>query len=279
LLFSQSGITYKLDKTLLPLKIYFHDSLSGHVDSFDIVKRNPYNKLPYTKTGINGEENYKYQLKKIEVYHLLNLNDTLDSLKIFKTSEFLQEPFKGTSQFSIFRESKKYVSIGYTFVVINSFERIIFITSTLLVYDCNGKLIFRNKNIDVNIDQTAVSENAKIVAFNYGTSDDDGIFIDGGFRIYNISDNRLILERQHENIGYPSIRNNVIFFWSNTEYNNSDRTAYVFDSDKREFYSKKYTYDDIENLQEITDKGFIFKKNGIKKIDTYRKDFYLETIK
>ena len=50
LIFSQDRITYKINQNdLRPLKIYFHDSVSSRLDSFDVTKENPYNKLKYLK--------------------------------------------------------------------------------------------------------------------------------------------------------------------------------------------------------------------------------------
>lgn len=280
LIFSQNRITYKLDQhDLRILKIYFRDSVSSRLVSFDITKENPYNKLKYFKKEINNVKNNVYQLTKAEVEQLLTVENTINYAKPRQNPDLSHEPFSGTSYFSIFKKSDKYVSIGYTFFITDLYGWYIFATSTILVYDCNGKLICRNKNINVNTDQTAVTDNGKFVAFNYGLIDDNGTFINDGFRIYSSEDNRLIFERQYKNIGYPSTRNNVIIFGSSQYDEESKYTEYVFDTDIMAFYTKKYLSSDLSDLKEITDKGFIFGRKGIQRIDTYENAFNKEIIK
>ena len=179
----------------------------------------------------------------------------------------------------MFRESKKYVSIGYTFYLTDLYGWYIFVTSTIFVFDCNGKLICQFQKINVNTDQTAVTDNGKFVAFNYGLIDDNGTFINDGFRIYSTEDTRLIIERQYKNIGYPSARNNVIFFWSSQCDEESKYTIYVFDTDIMAMYTKKYLSSDLSDLKEINDKCLIFGKKGIQRIDTYENEFNKEIIK
>lgn len=202
LVMSQNKILFEQnDKTLQISKIYFKDSVTSHIDTFDLIKENPYNVLSYSKTSTNNLGNYVYKLTKADVEALLTRENTDAYLKSRQHPDLFKTAYIGTSYYSLFYKSKSYISIGYAFYVTDSSGRYICALSTILVYNNKGVIVYKNDKINVNLDQTIITDNGKYVAFNYGLQDDYGTFINDGFRVYCVTDNHLIFERQYRNIG------------------------------------------------------------------------------
>lgn len=280
LVMSQNKILFEQNsKTLQITKIYFKDSTTSHIDTFDIIKENPYNVLSYSKVSTNNLGNYVYKLTKTDVESLLTKENTDAYSKSKQHPELSKTAYIGTSSFSVFKKAKNFVSIGYTFYAVDSSGIYLCALSNIFVLDANGRITYKNNHINVNVDQTVITENGKYVAFNYGVQDDNETFINDGFRIYRVADNHLILEKQIRNIEYPSVRKNVIIFGSSCPSEDSKIAFYVFDTDTGMFYSRFFTKDELSELKETTDKGFKFSKKGVLRIDYFENDFKKELIK
>jgi hypothetical protein len=259
--------------------IQFIDSLSGKTDTINIYKVNPYNYLAGKVIKKNDQGQNVYSVTSEQVNEIIPSLSRLIYRNDRRILDTTIKEFEATSFFITNEISENYIAIGYQLIVKNNDEYWGTI-GTVLIFDKNADIVYRNNNIDVGINNISVSKNGKYFTITYGISGENDSLIPDGYRIYDIKNNRIILDKRYPGIGCPFSVNDLLINGGLAEGTTRVYNYFVFNSEKNTLYSKAYNPDELQYLKEITNEGFVFiDANNVKRIDSLEKTFNNEELK
>lgn len=235
--------------------VNFYDTLSNHKDTLWFPEINPFNDLPFEKTGysVNGFTNYS--LSRSDLIKLIpESNRSIYNIARQRLRSGTNQ-YSGRSSSSICYDSDTIVAIAFTLVISDPGYIPYGVLGAIKVYNRFGHLLLDLKNLNVNINQLAISGDSKYVCYNYGYPDESGFLLEDGFRVYNIKTGQLVLDVKGHHMGIPYISGNLI---TNFSINSNIHTSYVFDTEKSILYTKDFTYKEVCDLKDIDNTGFHF---------------------
>jgi hypothetical protein len=264
-------------------KIIFHDSISGHKKTFNVLKNNPFNNYHFRNLGKNDQENLIYKMSYDELDKLIPLSFRSGYTEERRQIRKIQTGYyNGTSYYVVNKELKGYSVISYSFTI-SAEDYAVAVLGSVIVFNKAGKCIYKDKIIDVNINKAVITENGNFLCYSYGGDlDGNGSIIPAGFRIIDIKTKKILIDRQHPSLGSPFVVRNLIVNGYD-EYRDCSMSVFVvFDSDHRSLYTKGYCFGenlDSNQLKEITDTGFLFlSKDNEPNLDSFEETFKKEII-
>ena len=152
---------------------------------------------------------------------------------------------------------------------------------SIIVLDKMGRMISKINNINTGVYDPAISDNGKYLTVNYGFSIEGDEFMPSGFRVYEVSTGKIIVDRKPEgSLGIPFVVGDLII--NGTSYFDDETRIsryYVFDTEKKTLFSRSYDSGRLQFIKEITKDGIIFKEPGSSQtIDYFESNFQKENL-
>jgi hypothetical protein len=259
--------------------IQFINNIHGKTKEFSVIQNNPFNNLPFSIISKNGDQNNIYSFsiedfeKLIPVSQRSRINKERNQLYKYDTV------FNGMSYTYVYRESKKYTIVGYSFYIYNGLinsSYLVAVKGVLCAFDSLGNCIYDNNCLDVNIYKAKITEDGRFISLNYGVEDEYGIIIKKGYRIINISTKEIVLERNFDLLAGPVVVNNLIINAHDIlDTTCAGATFEVFDGSRNTLYINMYSFKELKNFKGITTKGFEFLNNNETIVDLFTDKFQI----
>lgn len=252
-------------------KLVFENLQNGSKKSFDVARNNPYsNVVSQGKLVDKSSETDTYQIKSTKVRALLN---STSRLKHPEAIEDLVEYIK-TEILSIENENHEICGVLYNLYLYDNNYQKRGAEGSIRVFDLNGNLISDIKT-STNVIAPITSNNREYIAFKYGgiENHDEYKVFDSGISLYATSNEKEILNimgREGYIVSPPFIHNGLIIF---TERNGFNEKYFIIKPDERIHYTYTFSYEEIQNLKDITKQGLVFKQGASEKVVEYSSVF------
>lgn len=260
--------------------INFVDTISGHVKSFDIVKGNPFNNLRFKIIGKNEMGNFIFELSSDDVLNLIPSSYREGYMIDRRNLPAGNFKYSGTTYPSIYKDAKRFLVIGYTFLVrIEGYA--VGTLSSILVFNNFGIRIYQENMINVDVGEVVVTDDGRYLCFDYGgETDEDGSLFHKGYRIIEIKTKKIIVDQQHDNLGSPAIAKNLIITSYDTNEDQRKCIFTIYCPNQKCLYTKGYTLNEMATFTKITQEGIQFyDKDKNITTDLFEGKFKKETLK
>lgn len=218
------------------LKLEYYDSTYSKLrHTFEFRKHNPYTK----------DKNPKIEFEEF-----------FDAEAGFARDRNTQKPYKYWTQIDLQSFDNQYIGISYQLHHRNKNNALIKITSTLIVVNADGQVVFRKEDMDMQATPSLVTQDGRYFVVQYGLLENTQNFSDKveneGFRIYDLASGDTEYEEQAET---PLIRYDAPYEYhdayvriSKTTLGNEsvDRTEIIFNLNNRIKYEKRFTEEEIK---------------------------------
>ena len=272
------NVVYDFDEFGIIIRAHFKTSKGGLEKAFDVNINNPYNRLSNTQEKEKRWGNNVYSTKGSILSKVLP-NFKPDNYKNKKTGDVFVDKLLSTS-YIYYSEDKNYHVAVYQLKAIASYG-VIAVASTIDIIDSTGNVINRIKDTDVNVNEIGITTDGKYLFYTYGLGNEDGTFINYGFRIYKLKDNSIVVDKKgKEFIGF--VTNNLFVFGYDYHPNDDINIESLTHIEVYDVYrSKKYTREfkmDEQRIISITSDGYLITYNNQTRLLSFVNDFMVENI-
>ncbi len=272
------NIAYVRNENQIITKIDYNVSKNGfeYSKQFSISENNPYNMLPYSKGQVhygNFIYNVNGNIKDfLQGYDSLNYNP----LRGFNDNNPVEMLY--STDLVSFSEDKKIHIISYNLIAFSA-DVVKGVVSSMLILNEEGELIKELKDLDININYTGITTDGKYLFVCFGYEDENGYVLIPGYRIYDLTNNNIVVENKNDNHEYGgTVKNNLIIITHELVNEGEPATKYeFFNLYERKKYSRIMKFDE-QNFIEITREGCkIQNKDGYISL-SFEKDFNKEEL-
>lgn len=253
----QQGKTDKMFNETL-LNILFIDSASNHSDTFNIIRKNPYNTLPYRSVGtIQGNAIYKLSLN--DVNDLISKETRKMYFSPYDEPTLNGDSVEGYSSISKNNDEESFVVLCYIFKIRDS--RAPGKVSSMYIIDNEGKVLNVIRNIPCGAYNPSISQNGKYISVVCGVSFEGINLMPVTYRIYEVATGRLVFcETPNGQFGIPYSVGNLLI--NTSDLNRFERELYIYNAVNSNLYKKVLPRSIFPYIKTINQDGFIFKEPG-----------------
>jgi hypothetical protein len=250
---------------------------------FDLLKNNPFNELNFKKFAEKYNGNVVYDVKGMKLkeifpsilFHNFNYDE-------FNGLDSLSKPNALTSScFISFSEDTTIVCAVYE---LDAYKHTYLVgTNTQIwIFNNDGSI---NKKIfiyDANILNQGITNDSKFIFITYGWDGESVNIIKYGFRIYEISSGKIIVDKKinnnGNNFGAYSIDNLIVLGYTTYSLNNEKHHLEIYNLYNNNVYKKDYITGFFHIKRDIVKYTTEYPSKGDTLILDYNKDFKVEAI-
>ncbi|HAF27645.1 MAG TPA: hypothetical protein DCG75_01235 [Bacteroidales bacterium] len=260
-------------------ELVFYDTINNFkIKSIDLTENNPYyKKLKLDNTVKTEQSSNLYNVNEASLNSIILPADRKHYHRTIKEKDIKIN--QAMIEEIVYHKLKNKVAVGYTLGLAHDFY-MAGVSSEIYIYDYQGNKVNSIINIDVNINRFILTNEGNYLCFSYGVEDESGIMLKDGFRIYDLKQNKLIVDNKIETtintIGLYSPVDDLLIVTLN-EFRK--QTAIVYDFEKNNIYTRIFSKDEFLKIKSKGKDGYkMVDENGKINLETYLKTFSVEEL-
>lgn len=259
-------------------ELVFYDTINKTIiKTIDITENNPYYKKLKMDNSVKTQQRTNlYKVNEVSLNSIIlpadrkHYDRKIGEEDIIVSHAIIQE--------NIYEKSKNKVAVSYSLGLMQD-NYTVGVTSEIYIYDKQGNKV-NSINNNLNINRLALTKDGDYLSFSYGAGDEYGSLLSMGYRIYDLKQNKLIVDNKAEtstsSTGFYSPVEDLLIVTLNAF---RQQTFIVYDFEKNKIYTRVFGKDSYLKIKSKGKNGFMLtNENGEIQLESYMETFKVEEL-